>query len=105
MPKVNPPHIADVCAGLINGRLLRACTTRHRWSLFLLWHERRSLMAAIRTPGITIAADGNYSIDAHIGDLAIQVLDLWRAGRIRTDDPLVSQAVRASRARRVAAGM
>ena len=63
MPKVSSAHIADVCAGLINGPLLRACTTRHRWSLFLLWHERRSPMAATRTPGFTIAADGNYSID------------------------------------------
>src|SRR5438094_2281659 len=44
-------------------RRRRACTARHHWSVFLLSHERRLLMAATRTPGITIDADGNYFID------------------------------------------
>jgi hypothetical protein len=31
--------------------------------VFLLSHERRHLMAATRTPGITIDAEGNYLIE------------------------------------------
>src|SRR5688572_31922634 len=39
------------------------CATPHYSPGFLLSHERRSLMAATRTPGITTDADGNFLID------------------------------------------